>query len=55
VIPFSDASHTTAGGGVAYWAHVGGFATGLALIWLFRKPERVGKMQAHHAGPWSSG
>jgi membrane associated rhomboid family serine protease len=24
-----------AGGGVAYWAHVGGFAAGLALIKLF--------------------
>ena len=26
-------------GGVAVWAHVGGFVAGLALIWLFRKPE----------------
>jgi membrane associated rhomboid family serine protease len=48
-------THSTASGGVAYWAHVGGFATGLALIWLFRKPERVGKIRDHHAGaPWST-
>ncbi len=24
-----------AGGGVAYWAHVGGFMSGLILVWLF--------------------
>jgi membrane associated rhomboid family serine protease len=23
--------------GVAFWAHVGGFATGLALVWVFRR------------------
>jgi len=26
-------------GGVAFWAHVGGFAAGGALVMLFRKPE----------------
>lgn len=26
-------------GGVAFWAHVGGFATGAALIFLFRNPR----------------
>jgi len=31
-----------AGGGVAYWAHVGGFVAGLLLIWLFRTPGRGG-------------
>jgi membrane associated rhomboid family serine protease len=25
-------------GGVAVWAHVGGFVVGILLIWLFRKP-----------------
>ena len=25
---------------VAYWAHIGGFAAGLAGVWLFRKRER---------------
>ncbi len=26
-------------GGVAFWAHVGGFAAGALLVMLFRKPE----------------
>lgn len=26
-------------GGVAFWAHIGGFVTGVALGWLFKKPE----------------
>jgi membrane associated rhomboid family serine protease len=43
------ASRTVALGGVAYWAHVGGFATGAVLIWLFRQPDRVGRMREHHA------
>lgn len=32
---------TTDGGGVAYWAHIGGFAAGLGLAWLWRmhQPE----------------
>jgi membrane associated rhomboid family serine protease len=25
--------------GIAFWAHVGGFATGLALVWVFRRPR----------------
>ncbi len=24
------------GGGIAYWAHIGGFATGIVLVFLFR-------------------
>ncbi|MBL8604497.1 MAG: rhomboid family intramembrane serine protease [Myxococcales bacterium] len=27
-----------AGGGVAYWAHIGGFVAGLVLVFLFRRP-----------------
>lgn len=30
-----------AGGGVAFWAHVGGFVTGIALIGAFRDPRRL--------------
>lgn len=30
----------TAGGGVAYWAHVGGFVTGIILVFLLRNTER---------------
>jgi len=29
------------GGGVAFWAHVGGFVAGVALVPLFRVPARV--------------
>lgn len=38
-------------GGVAVWAHVGGFLTGLVLIKLFVKPELVA---AHRRGPPAS-
>jgi membrane associated rhomboid family serine protease len=34
------------GGGVAFWAHVGGFAAGVGLVGVFSKPERV---EAHRA------
>lgn len=27
-------------GGVAYFAHIGGFVAGALLVWLFRKPQR---------------
>lgn len=29
----------TSGGGVAFWAHVGGFAAGAALVWVFKDEE----------------
>ncbi len=32
-------------GGVAFWAHVGGFVTGMALIWLFRDKSAVGRVR----------
>ena len=38
------------GGGVAFWAHVGGFATGVLLTPLFRNPQLV---LAHRATVWS--
>jgi membrane associated rhomboid family serine protease len=38
-----------AGGGVAFWAHVGGFAAGIALVPLFRVPERVEAHRRHVA------
>jgi membrane associated rhomboid family serine protease len=38
------------GGGVAFWAHVGGFAAGAALIFLFRNPVLV-RRHPHHG--WS--
>ena len=39
----------TAAGGVAYWAHVGGFVTGLALIRVFTQRHRVQQLRAYHA------
>lgn len=30
-----------AGGGVAFWAHVGGFTAGIILVKLFEQPQRV--------------
>jgi membrane associated rhomboid family serine protease len=47
VVSQSDAS--AAAGGVAYWAHVGGFITGLLLIRPFTVPSRVRQLQAYHA------
>ena len=33
-------------GGVAVWAHVGGFLAGVVLIWAFRNPEMVRRRRA---------
>jgi membrane associated rhomboid family serine protease len=38
-----------AGGGVAFWAHVGGFAAGIAMLPLFRVRERVEAHRRHVA------
>jgi membrane associated rhomboid family serine protease len=35
-----ELGQATAGSGVAWWAHVGGFIAGVVLIWFFRRPER---------------
>ncbi len=35
------------GGGVAFWAHVGGFAAGAALIPLFRDPQLLARHPYH--------
>ena len=37
------------GGGVAFWAHVGGFVAGVVLVKLFARREYVA---AHRAGHW---
>jgi membrane associated rhomboid family serine protease len=36
-------------GGVAFWAHIGGFVAGIALIKLFAREEYI---QAHRAHQW---
>lgn len=43
------------GGGVAWWAHIGGFVLGAALAWLLRRrrPERRGRqVWAERYEPW---
>ncbi len=35
------------GGGVAFWAHIGGFVAGVALIMLFRRRQLVEAKQQH--------
>jgi len=39
---FALAADTFQGGGVAWWAHIGGFVAGAVLVWLFapRRPQR---------------
>jgi membrane associated rhomboid family serine protease len=40
-------------GGVAWWAHVGGFAAGVLLVFIFRKRERnMPKRFADEYKPW---
>jgi membrane associated rhomboid family serine protease len=39
------------GGGVAFWAHVGGFLAGIALIKLFAKSNHVLAHEAQHYRP----
>ena len=38
-------------GGVAFWAHVGGFVAGAVLVKLFVQSEHVSAHQAHHWQP----
>jgi len=37
---FDLAAPAGRGGGIAWWAHIGGFAAGFVLVWLLRKPKR---------------
>jgi membrane associated rhomboid family serine protease len=39
----------SSGGGVAFWAHIGGFLAGVAMVWAFRRP---GSVEAHRARHW---
>jgi len=45
---FSGVSTPVGGGGVAFWAHIGGFVAGMALIPFFKKPG-VRLMQRKHS------
>jgi membrane associated rhomboid family serine protease len=37
-----------ASGGVAWWAHVGGFAAGAVLVWVFRPRRRRARRVYHY-------
>ena len=39
-----------AGGGIAFWAHIGGFVAGAVLVWFFRDPYAVERQKAIRAG-----
>ena len=63
VLQFLSAPMTQQGGGVAYWAHIGGFVAGAALIFPFRRrgvvlfdrgrPRHVPRFRAERRrGPW---
>lgn len=43
-------SVTAEGGGVAFWAHVGGFVAGAVLIYLFRDPRLLARHPYHGWG-----
>jgi membrane associated rhomboid family serine protease len=38
-------------GGVAFWAHLGGFLAGVVLVKLFERPDRVAAHEARHWRP----
>ena len=40
-----------AGGGVAFWAHLGGFIAGVVLVKLFERKDRVTAHASHHWRP----
>jgi membrane associated rhomboid family serine protease len=57
----SAGGQTPGQGGVAFWAHIGGFAAGLLLVVPFRNPRLVQAKRAHvklprsqleHGGWW---
>lgn len=39
------------GGGVAFWAHLGGFIAGVVLVKIFARRDRVASHRSHHYRP----
>jgi membrane associated rhomboid family serine protease len=39
------------GGGVAFWAHIGGFVAGIVLVKIFERRDRVLAHASHHWEP----
>lgn len=57
----SAAQPAGASGGIAFWAHIGGFVAGVVLVWVFRRSDLVEAKRAHvklprdqirHGGWW---
>jgi membrane associated rhomboid family serine protease len=42
-------------GGVAFWAHLGGFVAGVVLVKLFEKSDRLADHRSHHWRPRRTG
>ncbi|MGH9256845.1 MAG: rhomboid family intramembrane serine protease [Vicinamibacterales bacterium] len=43
------------GGGVAFWAHLGGFVAGVVLVKIFERPGRLADHVAHQWSPRNAG
>jgi membrane associated rhomboid family serine protease len=43
---FASLGASSESGGVAFWAHVGGFIAGVVLVWLFRDKDAVVRQNA---------
>ena len=43
------------GGGVAFWAHLGGFVAGVVLVKLFERPDQLAAHRSHHWRPRREG
>jgi membrane associated rhomboid family serine protease len=43
------------GGGVAFWAHIGGFVAGVVLVKVFERRDRVRAHMSHHWQPGRTG
>jgi membrane associated rhomboid family serine protease len=43
------------GGGVAFWAHLGGFAAGVVLVKAFERRDRLAAHTSHHWRPRQEG
>jgi membrane associated rhomboid family serine protease len=39
-----------AAGGIAFWAHIGGFVAGAVMVWIFRDPAAVQRQRAARSG-----
>ena len=48
-------SQPTEGGGVAYWAHIGGFLAGVVLVKLFKRTDRLIEHSQQHWRPRQAG